>query len=398
MFRSIVRRCGSLPGGSVNVAHAIEAATSPVASMFRKLLARVNDHPYMLTQFEPLDQWDRSLMHFIVAAGSYKVVRILTNFLKESAKDASMQSHGGFLKRVLRETLRTEDVVGFTPFASAVRVFYYAPDDATNARFSQTDPSRSSESVLPIIGALRDLCAAAGVEECDYAAPNELIDDYARRRGSTAAEIVEMQERPDVVAARKAPGGWDPTPLTGPGDLSLAKESPLGETHAGIDRCDIAEVSVFDPNFNGDVLMDDYVRVGRPVMLRGFALNTTIRETFTKESLIHRHGNTSATKGAIPYAVTFGVKSHDTTIGRMANEEYTQEGGGSTHHKFQFQNYTFITPELVGGTTQLRGDAPLPPMLEEFQKEYNVKPLVTQFYVGKQSRGRLGHQHNRNLS
>ena len=84
------------------------------------------------------------------------------------------------------------------------------------------------------------------------------------------------------------------------GGWNTAKIDEKHLKNIDLTRCDIPQITVND--FTGLELFEKYINTGTPVMLRGLALNSPIRQAFTKDNLLAKFGTESVPIAVLPYA------------------------------------------------------------------------------------------------
>ena len=121
-----------------------------------------------------------------------------------------------------------------------------------------------------------------------------------------------------VISTTTHPSNSDSNTLTnseiGGWNQSTVHESIRGDP----DRCDMVELFASDyldsakssdeyatagfTGFTGKRFLEEFVNTGTPVILRGAALRSPIRETLTHPELIAKHGKEPTSVSTLPYA------------------------------------------------------------------------------------------------
>ena len=186
-------------------------------------------------------------------------------------------------------------------------------------------------------------------------------------------------------------GGWD----------IISPLQPLPSVQE--DTCDI------DVRFNitAEEFYRNYLLPGRPLLLRGFAKNWTLRKQWTRKQLIKRYGRLWCEASGIPYAVQYGqdagkgsnkITLKDFTIAMSTNKTLVDRNGNEL--------FIFEDPRLTRGGNHLhetlRHDNR---MIAAMQRSYPILPFFLrtnhtriypasqQFYIGPPGGGAPIHMH-----
>jgi hypothetical protein len=194
--------------------------------------------------------------------------------------------------------------------------------------------------------------------------------------GAKRPPVLERTNVSDEGVGKDASGGWG---------------TDVQEAHR-LSRCDIDE----RVNITASEFYHQYLMPGRPVILRGAALDWPARDAWTKPGLLSRYGKLKVSTGATPYAASFGLpERHETLgdfIGRLDPERVSRDGKGNPHYAFT---------ALKGGTgdehTALMNDYNWrPPFLDHDAdgRGWLLSPILHQFFVGGIGQGAAVHFHS----
>ena len=144
---------------------------------------------------------------------------------------------------------------------------------------------------------------------------------YSTYRHTTPAAGVAAAAEAAKAAATRDTGGWDtdklPTALlyfpqynssstaAGSSDHSETAYAAARKQAQSADRCDILEH--YGPMPSAEEFYRVYVSTGTPVIFRGAALGSTIRQNLQKKTFLKEFGKESVVISNLPYAGTVGV-------------------------------------------------------------------------------------------
>lgn len=204
--------------------------------------------------------------------------RKYSDYLKYSAEN--LQAHAVTRRMVGAKAKRLEAVAG----ARAKGV------GATNARSVEAQAElRAALETLPV-KALRARAKSSGasVGQLEEAAD---IDD---QKPVLVSLLLELEGgSTGAVGGGRESGGWDTAQLGG----GWAKE-----------RCDIDAV---EGMLDAQRFLRDFLKPGRPVLMRGAAKDWPWSQTWTKRNFLMTHGSRTFTVGDIPYPKIFGLPNKE---------------------------------------------------------------------------------------
>lgn len=186
------------------------------------------------------------------------------------------------------------------------------------------------------------------------------------------------------------------------GDENIGDDLNEG-SHVDYDMaCDVEEVFMSEFPSNEDFFYN-YVNRGKPVIFRGLALDTHIRNLFHKDTFLSKYGQDTVPISTIPYANSFGqssANSNSNAIPITFNEFATNRSWGSVYSPDSNSNehyYAFTTapPEW---NQKMSRDVGVPPFVEysALDKGGNLirnTNIELQFYLGPAGSGAPMHIH-----
>ncbi len=287
---------------------------------------------------------NRNALHFVTISGGYKFVQDLINVITSKRSSMSAQEFAT-IRNLLATALTTSDLRGKTP------LFY------SHYRYGmETGVHRE----------ILKLCQAI-----DFICTESFDQGIGIKEGDT------RDGRIDTVT-----GGWDTTQI-----------SFRADEHVRVGQCDI-EVRYDMPSEYE--FYNNYVYQSKPVLLRGAALGTKIRQIFQKDAFIKRYRNDSAPISSIPYASSFGYKGDKTNIDNLVDYGVGNSGIGDTVSEAERvvsagKEYDVYDPLYIFYETnsRLRLDVELP----SCWGKNRISDLAYQLYMGPKGSGAPAHYH-----
>ena len=194
-------------------------------------------------------------------------------------------------------------------------------------------------------------------------------------------------------------GGWNVR------SGGVAQRVVLGEVVAdGAGRC---EVDVVEGMLSPAEFVEGYLKVGRPVLMRGATLSgpTGFKETtwqgwrrsMERDRFLKAHGSRSFAVSAIPYGEIFGTRTENMTANAYAAGIESREsaaggsGGGATAVPYIFHSVSSAADGLMGGFNLFPG------FLSGSEKARQLvdvtTPKAVQFFLGAAGSGAPVHFH-----
>ena len=281
-----------------DIVDALDEATNGVHSAFLGAASPARQvTPAMLAE---IDEFGRNALHVLCLSGARRMLAALA----DQFTDPSSPSAAAFVK-----ALTAPDVRGQSPIAYLVARFGALPQRATSA--DAETASRNAE-LMALIDQLKALFQAAG----------EPTSPFDRPTTTTSTSAVASAGEADTDANT---GGWNTTTV----HASLAGDSR---------RCDVAELFSADylgagagegvageyasapfGGFTGERFLKEFVATGTPVILRGAALRSPIRDAFARAQLLEEHGGETVPFATLPYAGSFGVAAYRVPLSKVAS-------------------------------------------------------------------------------
>ncbi len=174
-------------------------------------------------------------------------------------------------------------------------------------------------------------------------------------------------------------GGWDTT------QISFREDE-----HVRVGQCDI-EVRYDMPTEYE--FYNNYLYESKPVLLRGVALGTKVRQLFRKDSFMKRYKNDSAPISSIPYGLSFGYKSDKTNIDNLAEYGVGSSGIDAEAGRVMSagKEYDIYDPLYVfyESNSKLLEDVEIP----SCWGKNRINDLAYQLYIGPKGSGAPVHYH-----
>lgn len=360
-YRAMLAQLGALSGRGITMAQIVASlseAVSPVVESLLRYDPRTGGAKALTRFLVDSDHAQRNMLHVAAAAGATPVLQAVERCLQSAVAAAKNSSELATLQAVAQQALDATDARGLTPLDYAV----------------QRWGNMSATAALPYpegaVDGLRSVAQAAGavLREGGTAAAG------ATGTAATFGGTSDAQRSAHAEHAGRETGGWD----------STAWQPPV-EARDGWQegRCDITEV--WDgADMTSERFFHEFVREGRPAVLRGAGLGLPSRASFTKEAFADKYGARQAPIGTIPYASSFGMSSGSMTMAELANMGHSHEARGA-------QSYAF-TVAMRDWHGDLQRDAPPPPWLQELLDAFGGSQ-ETQFFLGPAGSGAPVHYH-----
>ena len=287
---------------------------------------------------------NRNALHFVTISGGYKFVQDLTNIVTSEKRDLGTQENAR-IRTLLATALTAVDSRGKTA------LFY------SHYRYGmETGVHRE----------ILKLCQAI-----------DLICSESFDKGIGIKEGDMRDGRIDTVT-----GGWDTTQI-----------SFRPDEHVRVGQCDV-EVRYDMPSEYE--FYNNYLYQSKPVLLRGVALGTKIRQSFRKDAFIKRYSNDSAPISSIPYADSFGYDNDKTNIDNLIEYGVGKSGIDSTVSEVDRvmsagKEYDVYDPLYIfyESNNKLLTDVEVP----SCWGKNRINNLAYQLYMGPKGSGAPAHYH-----
>lgn len=337
----------------------------------------------------------RNSLHMLATAGSVSLIKKLLSYFQSHLQSDKMSES----KTVLRSAFDQIDYRGLTALSySWYRYGAHSTQYRTLRILAElVDANEFMPDGVNLISKVDTKVAIVAIDGSNTALSrnittmnNNNIDD------NTDTTNLDQQSMSQAQALHS--GGWDPSSL--PSNL-------IGDTS----MCDIEE------NWDGIPTATEffmkYVRLGKPVIFRGAALGSRIRDAFQKESFLTRYGSQRTSASAIPYANSFGFSTEALSLTEAANSKSmyirsnNHEDGsinGTTVDNSQYMEmneapqYVF-TVSSNQFKSMLDKDAPAPSFLQFksgsafAELDLSEGSVAVQFYLGPAGSGAPVHFH-----
>lgn len=374
-FQRVVGALGQLPPEGMDMALFLSGLNEPIAALLDIALEHSAEAAVRLAKrMLDTDSGGRNALHLAAASGAASVFDRLRYHVNTLNRDAGAGTDGAsegaqpvrrLVEGTLRQALAAKDQRGLTPLDWAV-MRWGAPvlvsKDDTSAT---TMPSATA-------GELVELATAVGLEAL------ALTPSVAPPQRITAPALPQRKDEDPPASdssSTASTGGWDATPWTPA--LRAGGESDQ-------ETCDVHQLSPADSvDMTARRFFEEFVAVGRPVVLRGAGLGLPSRAAFAKPHFLETFGGKRVAVGAVPYANSFGLAAGGTTLGVVAELNYSDAQPGQT--------YAFSTA-MPDWHSQLERAAPPPAWLAELLGRFHGSK-ETQFFLGPAGSGAPVHYH-----